>query len=389
MRFVEVGIIDIEGQLRTRTFMQKLEEKLLKNGFGFDGSSLGIAPVEDSDLIAIPDPTTRKIFRRKNFAITFYLSSIHKDGETYAGCFRSLLSNYLEEYPYEPEVGVEIEFYVLGENNHNDNYMRPWPLDEIKLVKLEFINELERLDYDIEFEHAEVGANQHEITLGKNNPLKIADSITFFEYFAKGWFKEKGLEITFEPKPFPNLNGSGMHLHFSLKKDGKPISFLHDKEGRYFIGGVLHYCREIALATNQTINSYERLVPGFEAPCYISWGVGNRSALIRIPSYRKSDEYRFEFRATDPLANPYLAIAAILEAGKRGVEECIEPPPLANCNVYENKDFKTLPRSLKEALEEAKRGSILKDIMGGFLFKLLIKRKEEELIDEFEKANLK
>ena len=370
---IELGLIDIKGNIRTRSFIDKTA---LRKSFGFDGSSVGLAPIEDSDLIAVPDKSFKKVYKLKGDTIEFYLCNVYKEAKPYSLDLRAFLKRYLSSYPYRVEIGPEIEFYLLeGEHKSNTHYMMPYPLDRDKPLIRNFMKELNALGYGVKLEHSEVGEGQHEITISHDEASKMADKIAFYKYYARIFFAEEGRTVTFLPKPYIRLNGSGMHLHISLerKDNRKRISFLRDKEGKMFIAGLLNHIREITAFLNSTENSYKRLVPGFEAPCYRTWGVGNRSCLIRIPSYHlEKDQYRIELRSPDPQMNPYLGIIAILEAGIKGIEEKAQLEPPIKENVYSNPEYrsKTLPKNLEEAIEIAKKSKLVKGL-GLQFFKFL------------------
>ena len=367
---IELGIVDLDGNIRTRS--GEVKES------GFDSSSVGLAPIEDSDLMAKLDGR-KWSYKLKEELIEFHFCNVYKRDKPHPLDVRRLLRDYLKKYPYEVKIGPEIEFYIEeGQHESNENYMLPYPLDRDKPLIQEFMGKLDDMGYGVKLEHSEVGEGQHEITIAADDPMAMADKILFYKYYARIFFKENKKTVTFEPKPYKGLNGSGMHLHISLKKDGKQISFLRDAEGQSFLAGVLKHIKEITVFLNPTENSYDRLDPGYEAPVYISWGIGNRSALIRIPNYREGDEYRFELRSPDPLMNPYLGFIAILEAGLDGVRKKLKPPEPIQKNVYEVKGLDRLPSSLKEAIEEAEKSDLLKGVMGK-AFDAYIKLKEKQL----------
>ncbi len=381
--FIELGIVDLAGRLKTRTLVNKNIEKILKDGIGFDGSSVGLTDIEDSDLLAIPDPNTLKIFFSNGHKIAFFLCDVYKDDKPLPYYPRHILKNILKEKNYKFKAGPEIEFYVKKQNlSGNHEYMNPYPLDEIKPLKRILMKKLDEIGFDVKLEHHEVGDGQHEITLNHQDVLEMADNIIFYKYYLRTFFKENEKEITFMPKPFYWLNGSGMHIHFTLHNTNGENLFSNNgklsENALKFIGGVLKYAREITLATNQTVNSFKRLVPGFEAPIYLSWGYGNRSALIRIPKYHRDKINRIEVRMPDPLCNPYLAIAAIYMAGLKGIEKNIIPPDPIQKNIYNMKnELETLPSNLKEAIEEAEKGTILRKLLNDGFTRLISEKLNE------------
>jgi glutamine synthetase len=385
---LELGIIDCNGKLRTRTISRKYMEDVLENGFGFDGSSVGLAEIEDSDMVAIPDTNTLKIFEDNGHRIGFMLCDVFKNDKPFEGYSRFILKKVLQEIKFDAFVGPEVEFYVKKpELRGNKEYMNPYPIDEFKPLKRKLILELERLGFDVKLEHHEVGDGQHEITFKYDNPLAMADKIIFYKYFLRMFFAKHELQITFMPKPFFGFAGNGMHCHFSLWKNNNPL-FVEDgsltENAFSFIAGILAYAKEITSSTNSCVNSFKRLVPGYEAPCYIAWGYGNRSTLIRVPAYSRNDVGRVEIRSPDPLCNPYMAFASILMAGVNGIKKKLKPPEPVNFNVYELGDKKmkelgieVLPRNLNEAIIHAERGMILKNLFGDN-FRLFMNLKKKE-----------
>jgi len=392
--FIEIGIVDLNGRLKTRTLMNKDIEKVLKKGIGFDGSSVDLADIEDSDLVAIPDPSTMKIYTCNGHRIAFFLCDVYKDDEPLSYYPRYVLKKVLRDNNLEMKVGPEIEFYVkkarvIG----NHEYMNPYPLDDIKPLKRKLMKNLENMGFDVKLEHHEVGDGQHEITIGHKKAVEMADSIIFYKHYLRSFFIECGKDITFMPKPFYGLNGNGMHLHITLH-DGSDKNLFTDgseltDEAKSFIAGILSYAREITLATNQTVNSFKRLVPGFEAPIYLSWGYGNRSALIRVPKYRKNRINRIEVRMPDPLCNPYLAIAAIFLAGVDGIRRNMSPPDPISENIYKiGEEMEMLPSNLGDVIKEAEKGTILRDIMNeGFKRLIDLKKKEWNSYLEYLREN--
>ncbi len=371
---IELGVVDLEGKIRTRSSFLPLEK--IKE-FGFDGSSIGLASIEDSDLLAKADLSKVYRFKTMNEEVEFYFCNIFKNENQYELDLRRFYTNFFANFPFKVNVGFELEFYIIGKNEENGKYMFPFPVDKEKFLIRNLMKALNELGFKPIMEHSEVGEGQHEIVVEKEEASSVADKITFFKYFLNVFFFERGKQITFMPKPFYGLAGNGMHIHLSLEKNGRKISFLSSEEGKSFLEGILAHIKEITLFLNPSVNSYKRLVPGFEAPCYISWGIGNRSTLVRIPNYRKGDEFRIEVRSPDPLANPYLAIVLLVSAGLDGIENKLKIRNALNENAYHKNELETLPGSLKESIEEAKKSEFVKKVLGN-IAEIFIKRKEKE-----------
>jgi len=399
---IEAKFLDMGGVLRGRLFPSNRLQNLVRNGFGFDGSSVGFVGIQDSDMVAIPDVSTKRILPCNDGRILLFICDILQRGKPFDGSTRFLLRKELKELPYKVLMGPEIEFYALRSGNQVDTatYMASYPQDTFEPFKRKLLPKLQELGLEIEFAHHEVGPGQHEIILQSDNPTEMADKIVLYKYILRVLAREDGFDVTFMPKPFPQYAGNGMHVHMSLW-DKENIFYDHDggnkisQKGRYFIGGLLEFYSEIALATNSTVNSYKRLVPGHEAPVYITWGVGNRSTLIRIPNYStEKQRLRVEVRTPDSLSDPYLAFLSIIRAGMEGIKKKIEPPEPCETNVYnlplskiKKSGVRTLPKNLLEAIRQARDGRILKEILGKH-FERFIGLKENEW-DEYSKYSKK
>ncbi|MCD6403245.1 MAG: glutamine synthetase [Candidatus Aenigmarchaeota archaeon] len=380
--FIELGIVNVLGQLKTRTFLNKNVDEILEYGFGFDGSSVGMARIEDSDLVALPDMSTLRVFDAGGYIIGFMLCNVFKREKPFMADPRNLLKSFLEKYPYTSYLGPEIEFYIIRENKQNGNYMDPYPVDVFKPLKRELLLKLDSLGFDVKLEHHEVGQDQHEITIRYDNPLTMADKIIFYKYFLRSFFKDKGFDITFMPKPFFGMAGNGMHCHISVWENGKNLfenGTSLSEEGMSFIAGLMEHAQEMTLLTNFTVNSYKRLVPGYEAPCYVSWGFGNRSAMIRVPSYRNKVS-TIELRSPDPLVNPYLAFLSILSAGLDGIEKGLKPSSPINFNLFKTprvEDIEVLPSTLEQAISNFIKGKLLKKVLGDVASSIVELKKNE------------
>ncbi len=386
VKFAEIGFLDLHGNLRSRTFPMDKLEKVIEEGYGFDGYSVGYLNIEDSDLLAIPDSKAFYVYEVNGVKIVFLHCDLYKDGKPLETYPRYILKKMEEKNPYKALMGPEVEFYVLSGDGKKDNgfYMASHPEDALELLKRELLIEMAKIGIKAEVMHHEVGPGQHEITLPARSPVEMADLVMFYKKFLKTFFNLRGYKVTFMPKPFEGLAGNGMHVHVSLWKNGKNI-FYDDglsEKALYFIGGLLKYAPSISVYTNPTVNSYKRLVPGFEAPVYLVWDWGNRSVLIRIPTYRKlsSRNARIEYRAPDSSGNIYLTFVAILEAGIKGIENKIEPGENFNDNAYKPEHaqrLSTLPKSLYEAIEKAENSNLIESRVKERYLKLKLKEWKE------------
>jgi len=381
---------DLLGYLRGRTIPVDEVEDAIAEGVGFDGSSLvGGVGIEESDMIMKPDIATFTVcpyyFYDKS-VVSFICNLYTPEGKRFEGDPRYICQKSLEKMRtegYEPTAAAELEFYLVQKapdgsfqpvENHLLDKHRYFDIapgrDLTESFRLDLANALLTMGIDVEREHHEVGASQNEITFKYADPVATSDNIVRYKFAAKAVADRKyGWIATFMPKPWFGKPGSGMHIHLGLfdVKTGKNL--FYDRNGyaylsqkcRYFIGGILDHARALCAIVAPTVNSYKRLVPGYEAPVYITWSGKNRSALIRVPEYfpGKEKEARIEFRCPDPLCNSYLAYAAVFEAGLDGVKKKIEPSDPVDVNVYHLSEAKRkelgirlLPKSLKEALEE-------------------------------------
>ncbi|MEM2463711.1 MAG: type I glutamate--ammonia ligase [Candidatus Bathyarchaeia archaeon] len=381
---------DLLGYLRGRTIPIDEVENAMVEGVGFDGSSLiGGVGIEESDMIMKPEITTFTVcpyyFYDKS-VVSFICNIYTPEGKRFEGDPRYICQKSLEKMRvegYEPTAAAELEFYLVQKTsdgsfqpveNHLLDRHRYFDIapgrDLTENFRLDLANALFTMGIDVEREHHEVGAAQNEITFRYADPLTTSDNIVRYKFAAKAVADRKyGWIATFMPKPWFGKPGSGMHIHLGLFDVKTGRNLFYDKNGyayisqkcRYFIGGILEHARALCAIVAPTVNSYKRLVPGYEAPVYVTWSRKNRSALIRVPEYfpGKENEARIEFRCPDPLCNPYLAYVAVFEAGLDGLRKKIEPGDPVDVNVYHLSDakrrelgIKVLPGSLKEALEE-------------------------------------
>ncbi len=388
-KYVLLKFTDLVGNIRGRTIPSSYAQKAFEEGLGFDGSSiLGFAKIEESDLVMKGDPSTISLLpdyiygRPAATAICDILDSERKPFESDPRHIcRRQMEKTLDE-GYMPYAAAEVEFYLVKNNNgkfepvenhvaNNHRYFDITPgADLTEHYRMDLCDALGIMGLTIEREGHEVGPAQNEITFKYADPVRTSDNILYYRFVAKAVAKQKyDWVATFMPKPWDGKAGNGMHMHLSLFTKNGERNVFYDPEGyagisqtcRYFIGGLLYHARALCAVVAPTVNSYKRLVPGYEAPVYITWSKKNRSALIRVPEYftGNGNKKRIEFRSPDPLCNPYLAYAAVFEAGMDGIRRKIEPGDPVEKNVYrlteaERKSLGigTLPASLKEALEE-------------------------------------
>ena len=401
IKFIDLWFTDILGVIKNITIPAKDAEKALYEGIWFDGSSIeGFGRICESDMYLVPDPETFTIlpFYEGEHKTARLISDVYSsDYEPFAGDPRYILRKMLaraEEIGFEYKVGPELEFFIY---RRREGRVEPILTDKVGYfdlggdialtIKKDIINILASMGIHAETTHHEVAPGQHEVDLRYNNALKIADDIITTKAVIKEVAERKGLFATFMPKPFFGVNGSGMHIHQSLFSGGENAFYNGDSEtglsevALKFISGQLKYIKEIVAITNPTVNSYKRLVPGYEAPTYICWGRMNRSALIRIPRINpeKPVSTRCELRCPDPSANPYLAFAVMLGAGLKGIEEDIEIYEPIEENVYSgNIELEELPGSLLESLENMKKSELAREILGEYLFDKYIEIKLKE-----------
>ncbi len=410
VKFVRLQFTDIFGTLKNVAITVEQLEKALDNECMFDGSSIeGFVRIEESDMYLRPDTNSFAIFpwRPQNGKVARLICDVYNpDGTPFSGDPRNTLKRALEKankMGFETfNVGPECEFFLFltdSEGNpttvthDNAGYFDLGPVDLGENARRDMCLALEELGFEIEASHHEVAPGQHEIDFKYSDALTTADNIMTFKLVVKTVAQRNGLHATFIPKPLFGTSGSGMHTNMSLIKDGKNAFFDENdpqhlsKEAYWFIGGVMEHMRSIVAITNPIVNSYKRLVPGYEAPVYIAWSARNRSPLIRIPAARGMAT-RVELRCPDPTCNPYLALAAVLSAGLDGIENKIEPPASIDKNIYEMSEdqrkmegIASLPGSLKEALDEMSKSKLAREVLGDHIFSKYIEAKREEWND--------
>lgn len=409
VKFIRLQFTDIYGVLKNMAITVEQLEKALDGELMFDGSSIeGFTRIEESDMYLKPDPSTFLVFpfRPKDGAVARMICDIYKpDGTPFEGDPRYILKKTLKEAAdlgYNMYVGPEAEFFLF----HLDEQGRPTtithdtagyfdmsPVDLGENARRDMVLNLEQMGFEIEASHHEVAEGQHEIDFKYSDALDVADKIMTFKFVVRTIAQRHGLHATFMPKPIFGINGSGMHMNQSLFKNGQnafydPNGYKQlSQDALYYIGGLLKHARAFAAITNPTVNSYKRLVPGYEAPVYLAWSAANRSALCRIPAKRGAST-RVELRNPDPSCNPYLAIAAALAAGLDGIKNKIQPPAETLANIYHMdadqraaEGIVSLPGSLKEAVDELKNDEVLVNTLGEHAFEKFVEGKMQEWDD--------
>jgi glutamine synthetase len=383
-------------------------DEALEEGMGFDGSSIeGFARIEESDMIAKPDASTFQVMpdhpSRAPSARMFCNIQL-PDGNPFPGDPRYVLRRALQrasDMGYTYYVGPELEYFYFPNSSDttfldHGSYFDLTPKDLASDLRKKTVEYLEEMGIQVEYVHHEVAPSQHEIDLRYADALTMADNVITYRLIVKEVAEEHGVHATFMPKPVSGHNGSGMHTHMSLFENDRNVFFEADdpahlsKIGRAFLAGVLHHAREICAVTNQWVNSYKRLVPGYEAPVYVCWARRNRSALVRVPMYKPGKEQatRLEARFPDPACNPYLAFAVLLSAGLKGIEQNYELAEEAGNNIYEmtaeqRSEFgiDSLPEDLFEAIQAAEGSDLVKETLGEHTFEWFIRNKKAEWTD--------
>jgi glutamine synthetase len=396
---------DILGRIKGMDITRSEIEQVLEEGQGFDGSSVeGFARIDESDLMAIPDPRTFRVmpWEMDGMKVGLMFCDIQTpEGKPYDGDPRAVLQRNLkklEERGWTFYVGPELEYFYFENDKgpsilDQDGYFDYQSVDKGTKIRTQTVNALETLGIPVECAHHEVAPSQHEIDLKYQESLVMADFVQIYRSIVKEVAVANNVYATFMPKPIFGQNGSGMHCHMSLFKDGKNLFFdpkdeFHlSKTARQFMAGILTHIREITLVTNQWVNSYKRLVPGYEAPVYVAWGQRNRSSLVRVPRYRvgKEKATRIELRSPDPAANPYLAFSVMLAAGLRGIDKGYELGAAVEANIFKMSDDEkaknkilSLPGSLQEALVEFEKSTLAREALGDHVFDKLIQNKKKE-----------
>ena len=406
VEFIRLQFTDIFGALKNVAITSSQLEKALDNRVMFDGSSIeGFVRIEESDMYLYPDLDTFTIFpwRPQQGKVARIICDVYNaDGTPFAGASRMVLKKQIDEAAkmgYSFNVGPECEFFLFHQDDNGQpttithekaGYFDLGPVDLGENARRDMVLTLEDMGFEIEASHHEVAPAQHEIDFKYDEALTTADNIMTFKLAVRTIAKRHGLFASFMPKPKQGVSGSGMHINMSLSKDGKNIfddpsgELGLSKEAYYFIGGIMKHIKGMTAITNPLVNSYKRLVPGYEAPIYIAWSATNRSPLIRIPSTR-GEGTRVELRSPDPSANPYLALAVCLAAGLDGIRNQTMPPKGVQGNVFEltpeDKErlaIDSIPADLHEAVEEFKKDELIQSVLGEHISREFVEAKEAE-----------
>ena len=406
IEFVLLWFTDIEGHLKSFAVTPSEIEAALDDGMGFDGSSItGFNAIEESDMVAIPDPETFQLMPWKEGetrVARMICDIVTPDGKAYEGDPRYVLRRALDRMAslgFDTfNVGPELEYFLFRDDKGTETldeggYFAMTTLDAASELRQETVRALEGMGIPIEYVHHEVGPSQHEIDMRFSDALAMADHTVTYRLIVKEIAKKSGYHATFMPKPIFGENGSGMHTHQSLFNEGRNAFFDGDDEwnlsavGKAFIAGQLRHARELSAVFAQWVNSYKRLVPGYEAPVYVAWSRRNRSALIRIPLYKPGAEQatRAEIRCPDPACNPYLTFAALLHAGLEGIEQGYELPDPMETNLYhltaeqrKERGIVSLPETLGEAVDALAGSELVRKALGPHIFDRYVELKRAE-----------
>ena len=406
IQFIRMQFTDIFGQMKNVAITASQIEKAVNNQVMFDGSSIeGFTRIHESDQYLYPDLDTFVVlpWRPQYGKVARLICDVHNpDGTPFVGDPRGTLKRVLKraaDMGYTFNVGPECEFFLFQTDadgrpttrtNDEAGYFDLGPLDHGESTRREICLDLEQMGFEIEASHHEVAAGQHEIGFKFSEALSASDNIMTFKFAVKSIAQKNGFHATFMPKPIFGVAGSGMHTNMSLFKDGKNAFYDPEDERELskiayqFIAGLLAHVRGMSVLTNPLVNSYKRLVPGYEAPCYISWSTGNRSALVRIPATRGQGT-RVELRNPDPACNPYLVVAACLAAGLDGIERGLEAPPEITENIYamnraarHEHDIHSLPADLREAIHAFEADELLTSTLGEHIVSQYVEGKRRE-----------
>lgn len=413
IRFLRVMFTDLLGTIKSVDLPVSQLDKLMDNKIMFDGSSIdGFVRIEESDMYLYPDMSTWLVFPwgADHGKVARVICSVHMtDGTPFSGDPRNNLKRVVKEMQKMGfksfNIGPEPEFFLFKTDdngnpttkvNDSENYFDMEPADIGEDCRRDIVLALEKMGFDVEAAHHEVAPGQHEVDFKYSNALEAADNIQTFKLVVKTIAKKYGLHATFMPKPLSGINGSGMHLNMSLfTQDGKNAFYdENDKDqlsetAYHFLGGLMKHARSYTAIVNPIVNSYKRLVPGYEAPVYVAWSTSNRSPLVRIPNDRGMGT-RLELRSADPAANPYLAIAAVLEAGLDGLRNNLPPVHNVDENIYDmtvkerkSKGIVNLPDTLHSALKDLADDEVIKGSMGEHLYQSFEEAKTREYDDAY------
>ncbi len=405
IKFIRLWFTDVLGNLKSFAITPAELEGAFDEGMGFDGSSIeGFTRIQESDMIAYPDPSTFTLLPWRAGAggtARMFCDIKLPNGEPFDGDPRNVLRRVVDKAAamgFTMYVGPELEFFYFRDSCGTETldrggYFDLTTLDAASDLRRDTVTALQAMGIQVEYSHHEVAPSQHEIDLRYKDVLTMADQVMTYRLTVKEIASAHGVYATFMPKPIFGENGSGMHVHQSLFKGSKNAFFDGSDEtnlsetGKAYIAGLLAHIKEIALVTNQWINSYKRLVPGYEAPVYICWSRRNRSAMVRVPLYKPGKEAatRVELRNPDPACNPYLAFAAMLAAGLDGIEKGLKLPPEASNNIYEMTEAEraeagidSLPEDLYNAIKSFEESSFVREALGNHVCDYLVRNKWEE-----------
>jgi len=403
--FIQFWFTDVLGMQKIFSITPDELEDGLREGMGFDGSSIqGFCRIEESDMIAMPDPTTFRLipWRPTDRPVARMFCDIQNpDGTPYEGDPRYALKRILKkvgDLGYRFLVGPELEYFyfvddTLPEPLDRGGYFDGLPIDRATDLRRQTIFALQEMGIRVEYSHHEVAPSQHEIDLRYGDALTMADAVMTYRTAVKEIARQNNVYATFMPKPIFGQNGSGMHTHQSLFKGGKNAfydgrdAYNLSRMAKHYIAGLLVHAPEITAVCNQWVNSYKRLVPGYEAPVYVSWARRNRSAMIRVPMYKpgKENATRMEFRSPDPACNPYLAFAVMLAAGLKGVEKKYPLPEPVEEDIYEMDEkaraaagITSLPGSLHQAIGLVEKSELVRETLGDHIFNKFVENKKVE-----------
>lgn len=407
IRFVRFWFTDVLGFLKSFAVTDTEVETAFEEGMGFDGSSIdGFARIQESDMVAFPDASTFQILPwspQEGGVARMFCDVKNPDGTPFDGDPRYILKRMLDKAAsmgFTMYVGPELEFFYFADSEGTEvldkgGYFDLTPLDVASDLRRDTVLALEKLGIPVEYSHHEVAPSQHEIDLRYCDALTMADNVMTYRLTVKEIAYANGVYATFMPKPIQGENGSGMHTHQSLfDENGNAFFDANDPQGynlstiaKHYIAGLLKYAPEFCAVTNQFVNSYKRLVPGYEAPVYVTWARRNRSAMVRVPMYKpgKENATRIELRSPDPAANPYLAFAVMLGAGLKGIEEELELPAEATNNIFHMTEeelaaagIKMLPENLGEAIRLFEHSETMHEILGDHVHRFFVENKKAE-----------
>src|SRR4030043_49420 len=404
VKFIRMWFTDTLGFLKSFAITREELEQALEDGMGFDGSSIeGFARIDESDMVAMPDPDTFQLLpwrpREHRAVARMFCDILKPGGEPFGGDPRYVLKLNLKrasEMGYTYYVGPELEYFYFKDSKGTETldeggYFDMLPLDAATDLRRETVLILDEMGIGVEYSHHEVAHSQHEIDMRYTDALTMADNVMTYRLVVKQVAILNGVYATFMPKPIFGINGSGMHVHQSLFKGGKNAFFdpkdpyYLSKVARSYLAGLLKHAPEITAVCNQWVNSYKRLVPGYEAPVYLSWARRNRADLIRVPEYKPGREKatRIEFRSPDPACTPYLCFSVMLAAGLDGIKNNLPAPTPIEENVYEmtaeerkKRNIGMLPGSLAEAIQLAEGSKLVREALGEHVFYAFLKKKK-------------